>query len=203
MAFYQYPFFSETQADLYQSNLQGGKPLKGWVCLSDVDNSQLYKWGRWLGWDGNKPSSKQKVLSLQTFTCQKTPLKEPGRSRHPTHTDTEQLLPSCVLSASSRGQSRNCDPSGACGHPADLLCCLPQAQLTLIARPLWRQELDRTNSLALPGVFYLSQQQHLMSASENPLAHLQCHVLHFKAKIIFSVLHGEERHNSSSSFSFL
>lgn len=142
-------------------------------------------------------------MSLQSSTRQKTPLKEPGRSRHPTHTDTEQLLPLCVLSASSREQSRKWDPSGACGHPAELLCCLPQAQLTLIARPLWRPELDRTTSLALQGVFYLSQQQHLMSASENPLAHLQCHVLHSQGKIIFSLLRGEERHNFPSGFSFL
>lgn len=71
MAFYQHLFCSETQADLYQSNLQGGKPLRGWVSLSDVDNSQLYKWGRWSGWDRNKPGSKQKVLSLQTSACQK------------------------------------------------------------------------------------------------------------------------------------
>lgn len=42
MAFFQYLFCSETQADLYQSNLQGGKPRSGWVSLSDVDNSQLY-----------------------------------------------------------------------------------------------------------------------------------------------------------------
>lgn len=71
MAFYQHLLCSETQADLYQSNLQGGKPPRGWVSLSDVDNSQLYKWGRWSGWDRNKPGSKQKVLSLQTSACQK------------------------------------------------------------------------------------------------------------------------------------
>lgn len=187
MVFFQHLFFSEIQADLYQSNLQGGKPLRGWVSLSDVDKSQLYKWRRWSGW--NKINlGLNKKFCLYKHLHVKNSSQRAWQKQHPT--DTERLLPSRILNASSRGQSCTWDPRGACGHPADLLWCLPRAQLTLLARPLWRQELDRATSSALPGVFYLSQHQHLMFASENPAAHLQCHVLRSQGKIIFSLLRG-------------
>lgn len=112
-SFYQHLFCSEMQADLHQSNLQGGKPLRGRASLSDVDHFQLHKWGKLSGWDRNKPGSKQDKSSLSTSSSiSNTLLKEPGRIRYPPHC----FSPLRVLDAASRGQSHNRGAGGARGY---------------------------------------------------------------------------------------